>query len=131
MISAKYLLALVAAVIAVSAAHGRVLNQADPPTSGEPILGAYPGPHPGYFKYKGSREPLFDETFSSSAGGSWGVCTQLAQKYKLNSSNMKGNIYHYNDGSFRCMGFNNDLGVVLVKTGDVNWETFKGNVAMV
>ena len=124
---------LILAAVAVTGAANAGAANAQQDSSDPGLLGAIHGPHPGYYKYQGSKRPLGARVYPAGSGDPFEVCESFFHDLGLNQYNMKGNIYNnYNGvtGQFQCQAFNNDAAtVVLVPTTDYNWVTIKGNYA--
>jgi hypothetical protein len=119
---------ILVAAVAMATSGASATDANDPSTSGSGLLGAVHGPHPGYYKFRGSQQPTGQRFFS--AGNPFETCKEWMQNdLHLDSSDMKGNYQLQVDG-FLCQGFNTNDDVVLVKNGDQTWKTFKGNLAM-
>lgn len=99
-----------------------------PSTSGSTgLLGAVHGPHPGYYKFRGTQPPTGHKTFNT--GDPFETCKGWMQKdLNLNSENMKGNYQLQSDG-FLCQAFNTNKGdvVFVSENTDYTWYTIKGN----
>jgi len=119
---------LAAVAMATTGASAQSADANIPSTSGSPImLGATQGPHPGYYKFRGTQPPTGYKTFGS--GKPFETCKQWMQNdLGLTSHNMKGNYQLHSDG-FLCQGFNTDKGEVVFVSEDTDytWYTIKGN----
>ena len=99
-----------------------------PSTSGSTgLLGAVHGPHPGYYKFRGTQPPTGHKTYNT--GDPFETCKEWMQNdLNLNSDNMKGNYQLQSDG-FLCQAFNTNKGdvVFVSENTDYTWYTIKGN----
>ena len=132
MISKSTVLVAVVAMATNGASAQPYAQSADantPSTSGStgPLPPGY-GPHPGYYKFRGTQPPTGYKTFPY--GDPFETCKEWMQNdLHLNSDNMKGNYQLQDAGSFLCMAYNTDKGdVVFVSEGTApTWYTIKGN----
>ena len=118
---------ILVAAVAMATSGASATDANDPSTSGSGLLGAVHGPHPGYYKFRGSQQPTGQRFFS--AGNAFETCKEWMQNdLHLDSSDMKGNYQLQVDG-FLCQGFNTNKGEVVFVSEDTDytWYTIKGN----